>query len=65
MFVQSSASRTPKGRTGFPQRLKRWAIVIQSASRTKKFAFAAKPPPKSLDASVIGHTKIIAWSTVF
>jgi len=40
-FVHSSASRTPNGPTLLPA-LKRWAIVIQSASGTKKNTFAAK-----------------------
>ena len=40
-FVQSSASRTPKGLPASPA-LKRWAIVILSASRTKKSTFEGK-----------------------
>jgi len=44
MFVQSSASRTQKRPTRSLPALKRWAIVIQSASRTKK-VLCSKPGP--------------------
>jgi len=46
-FVRSSASRTRNGPALLPV-LKRWAIVIQSASRTKKKYFWSKGPLRGL-----------------